>query len=86
MGKVSTRKINYRRSLGLGGKVMTITKQKIGFQHVGSFLRPDVLKQARKDFSDKKIDHTALTTVEDEAIRDLVTKEINAGLDYVTDG
>ncbi|WP_125714845.1 5-methyltetrahydropteroyltriglutamate--homocysteine S-methyltransferase [Companilactobacillus kedongensis] len=65
---------------------MTITKQKIGFQHVGSFLRPDVLKQARKDFSDKKIDQTALTTVENEAIRDLVNKEINAGLDYVTDG
>ncbi|MFC6323888.1 5-methyltetrahydropteroyltriglutamate--homocysteine S-methyltransferase [Companilactobacillus baiquanensis] len=65
---------------------MTITKQKIGFQHVGSFLRPAVLKQARQDFTDKKIDQTALTTVENEAIRDLVNKEIDAGLDYVTDG
>ncbi|MFD1417662.1 5-methyltetrahydropteroyltriglutamate--homocysteine S-methyltransferase [Companilactobacillus keshanensis] len=65
---------------------MTITKQKIGFQHVGSFLRPDVLKQARKDFADKKIDLASLTTVEDEAISDLVNKEIEAGLDYVTDG
>ncbi|KRK65299.1 methionine synthase [Companilactobacillus tucceti DSM 20183] len=65
---------------------MTITKQKIGFQHVGSFLRPAVLKQARKDFTDKKINKEDLTIVEDEAIRDLVNKEINAGLDYVTDG
>lgn len=65
---------------------MTITKQKIGFQHVGSFLRPAVLKQARKDFADKKINKEDLTIVEDEAIRDLVNKEVNAGLDYVTDG
>ncbi|APX71389.1 5-methyltetrahydropteroyltriglutamate--homocysteine S-methyltransferase [Companilactobacillus allii] len=65
---------------------MTKTQTKIGFQHVGSFLRPDVLKQARKDFEDKKIDQTTLSEVEDEAIRDLVTKQKNAGLDYVTDG
>lgn len=65
---------------------MTITKQKIGFQNVGSFLRPAVLKQARKDFADKKINKKDLTIVEDEAIRNLVNKEVNAGLDYVTDG
>ncbi|WP_125762753.1 5-methyltetrahydropteroyltriglutamate--homocysteine S-methyltransferase [Companilactobacillus hulinensis] len=65
---------------------MTKTQTKIGFQHVGSFLRPDVLKQARKDFAAGNIDQAALTTIEDEAIKDLVNKEINAGLDYVTDG
>jgi len=65
---------------------MTKTQTKIGFQHVGSFLRPDVLKQARKDFAAGNIDHDALTTIENESIKDLVNKEINAGLDYVTDG
>jgi len=66
---------------------MTVqTANKIGFQHVGSFLRPDVLKQARKDFANKSITKEELTTVEDEAIKDLVTKEVAAGLDYATDG
>jgi Methionine synthase II (cobalamin-independent) len=65
---------------------MTITQTKIGFQHVGSFLRPEVLKQARADFADKKIDQAQLTTVENEAIRNLVKQQKEAGLDYVTDG
>lgn len=66
---------------------MTVqTANKIGFQHVGSFLRPDVLKQARQDFANKSITKEALTDVEDEAIKDLVTKEVAAGLDYATDG
>ncbi|MFD1472425.1 5-methyltetrahydropteroyltriglutamate--homocysteine S-methyltransferase [Companilactobacillus mishanensis] len=65
---------------------MTITKQKIGFQHVGSFLRPTDLKQARVDFEAGKIDQAALTAVEDKDIRELVSKEKAAGLDYVTDG
>lgn len=31
---------------------MTVkTANKIGFQHVGSFLRPEELKQARKEFT-----------------------------------
>jgi len=66
---------------------MTVqTANKIGFQHVGSFLRPDVLKQARQDFANKSITKEALTNVEDEAIKDLVNKEVAAGLDYATDG
>ena len=39
---------------------------------VGSFLRPDVLHQARHDYAEGKIDAEALKAVEDEAIRDLV--------------
>lgn len=66
---------------------MTVkTASKIGFQHVGSFLRPDVLKQARKDFADKTITQADLTAVENEAIKDLVNKEVEVGLDYATDG
>lgn len=53
---------------------------------VGSFLRPDVLKQARADFAAGAIDAGALRAVEDEAIRDLVAKQKAAGLHVITDG
>ena len=53
---------------------------------VGSFLRPDVLKQARADFAAGVIDAGALRAVEDEAIRDLVAKQKAAGLHAITDG
>lgn len=65
---------------------MTITKQKIGFQHVGSFLRPQGLKIARKKFEEGKYSREDLREIEDEAIKDLIIKEKEAGLDYVTDG
>ena len=53
---------------------------------VGSFLRPDVLKQARADFAAGVLDAGALRAVEDEAIRDLVAKQKAAGLHVITDG
>ena len=53
---------------------------------VGSFLRPDVLKQARADHAAEVIDDAALKAVEDEAIRDLVAKQKAAGLHVITDG
>ena len=53
---------------------------------VGSFLRPDVLKQARADFEAGAIDANQLKTVEDIAIRDLVAKQKAAGLKVITDG
>ena len=53
---------------------------------VGSFLRPDVLKQARADFAAGIIDEAALRAVEDEAIRDLVAKQKAADLHVITDG
>ena len=53
---------------------------------VGSFLRTDVLKQARADFNAGTIDAAQLKTVEDVAIRDLVAKQKAAGLKVVTDG
>ena len=53
---------------------------------VGSFLRPDVLKQARADFNAGVIDADQLKTVEDVSIRDLVAKQKAAGLKVVTDG
>ena len=53
---------------------------------VGSFLRPDVLKQARADHAAHLIDDAQLKVVEDEAIRDLVAKQKAAGLHFITDG
>ena len=53
---------------------------------VGSFLRPDVLKQARADFNAGVIDAAQLKTVEDVSSRDLVAKQKAAGLKVVTDG
>ncbi len=62
------------------------TATKLHYDIVGSFLRPQQLKQARADFSAGKIDQQQLTAVEDDEIRDLVSKEIKAGLKVVTDG
>ena len=56
------------------------------YDHVGSFLRPAKLKQARLDFQAGKIDAAALKAVEDEAIVDLVHKQQKAGYHAITDG
>ena len=49
------------------------------FRHdfVGSFLRPEKLKKARRQFDEGEIDYTALKAVEDEAITELDTNEAN---------
>ncbi len=55
--------------------------------HVGSFLRPDALKKARlARFEDKSIPAEELKAVEDEAIRDVIRMQEEAGLKAVTDG
>jgi 5-methyltetrahydropteroyltriglutamate--homocysteine methyltransferase len=53
---------------------------------VGSLLRPAAVKDARIAFDDGKITAEALHAVEDEAVRDAVRLQENAGLDVVTDG
>ena len=42
------------------------------YDYVGSFLRPEELKQARTDFENGKITADELKAVEDKAITDLV--------------
>lgn len=64
----------------------TNTTTKIGFQHVGSFLRPEALKQARADFENGKINHEELREVENNEIEKLINQQKDAGLDYATDG
>ncbi|WP_130834199.1 cobalamin-independent methionine synthase II family protein [[Erwinia] mediterraneensis] len=53
---------------------------------VGSFLRPDAIKQARQQFAAGEIDAAALRLVEDKAIRELVSQQRACGLQVVTDG
>lgn len=53
---------------------------------VGSFLRPASLKEARVGFAAGTISRDQLTSVEDAAIADLVSKEKEVGLRAVTDG
>lgn len=56
------------------------------YDFVGSFLRPENLKQARKDYRAGKISKEQLTAVEDAAIRELVAKQKQAGYHIITDG
>ncbi|WP_223587562.1 5-methyltetrahydropteroyltriglutamate--homocysteine S-methyltransferase [Neobacillus bataviensis] len=54
--------------------------------HVGSFLRTEPIKEARKSFSNGTIDEEALKAVEDQEIEKLVQKQIETGLKSITDG
>ncbi len=62
------------------------TQTPFRFDIVGSFLRPQELKQARQQFEEGKITAKALRKVEDESIRSLVEKQKAAGLPVITDG
>lgn len=53
---------------------------------VGSFLRPDVLKNARNLHRQGLLDDAGLKQVEDECIADLIAKQIKHGLRVITDG
>ncbi len=53
---------------------------------VGSFLRPEVIKQARAQFAEGILDAQGLRKVEDAAIRNVVAKQQAAGLQVITDG
>lgn len=53
---------------------------------VGSFLRPDAIKQARQQFARGEIDAGQLRAVEDDAIRQVVEQQCACGLHVVTDG
>lgn len=58
----------------------------IKYDFVGSFLRPEYLKQARIDFTAGRINAEELKQVEDKAITDLVAKQKAAGFSIITDG
>ena len=64
----------------------TLLKAPFKADHVGSFLRTEPIKEARKAYANGEIDKAALTAVEDKEIEKLVQKEIEAGLKSITDG
>ena len=56
------------------------------YDFVGSFLRPEKLKKARRQFDEGAVDYAALKVVEDECIRELVAKIKELGYHVITDG
>lgn len=53
---------------------------------VGSYLRPECLKEAREKYAKGIISREELIAVEDETITDLIRKQKEAGLHTITDG
>lgn len=66
--------------------MMTKKNTPFRYDYVGSFLRPEYLKQARRDFEKGSITVEALKAIEDKAIIDLVEKQKKAGYHVITDG
>ena len=56
------------------------------YDYVGSFLRPQKLKEAREQYIHHTITYDQLKEVEDACIIDLVQKQKNAGFHVITDG
>ena len=54
--------------------------------HVGSLLRPARLSRAREEHKQGRISDVELRKIEDEAIRDVVKKQEDIGLQGITDG
>ena len=54
--------------------------------HVGSLLRPKELLRAREDEREGRITKTGLRRIEDQAIREVVKMQADAGLEDATDG
>ena len=65
---------------------MSNIKTPFRYDFVGSFLRPEKLKKARKQFDDGEIGYEKLKKVEDESITDLITKVKELGYHVITDG
>jgi len=64
----------------------TLIKAPFRADHVGSLLRPERIHKARKDFHDGQITAQELHQIETEEIKLVVDKQIEVGLQAVTDG
>jgi|SRR3990172_137164 len=53
---------------------------------VGSLLRPDYLKEARKKRSSGELSHVDFKKIEDRAVNEALALQIEAGLDVISDG
>ena len=56
------------------------------YDYVGSFLRPDIIKNARADFENGKITAYELREIENTEIKKLIEKQKVAGYHVITDG
>ena len=73
-------------NLSPAGKEEIIMNTPFRYDFVGSFLRPQKLKDARKNFEEGTISQEKLTAVEDECILELVAKIKELGYHVITDG
>ncbi|RLL43717.1 5-methyltetrahydropteroyltriglutamate--homocysteine S-methyltransferase [Oceanobacillus piezotolerans] len=64
----------------------TLVKAPFRADHVGSLLRPESIHKARKDFQEGKISAEQLHEIETKEIKRIVDKQIEVGLQAVTDG
>jgi 5-methyltetrahydropteroyltriglutamate--homocysteine methyltransferase len=65
---------------------MTRTKPPFRADHVGSFLRPERIKEARAKHERGAISDGELKSVEDREIENVIRKQEEAGLELATDG
>ncbi len=65
---------------------MSTLKSPFTYDFVGSFLRPQALKEARELYRQGKLSREGLTHVENEEITKLVAKQKAAGYHAITDG
>lgn len=65
---------------------MSTLKIPFRYDFVGSFLRPEKLKEAKKNFEEGKITQDELNQIIDDCVRDVVAKQKAAGYHAITDG
>ena len=65
---------------------MSTLKTPFRYDFVGSFLRPEKLKEAKKNFEEGKITQDELDKITDDCVRDVVAKQKAAGFHAITDG
>lgn len=65
---------------------MSTINTPLRYDYVGSFLRPEELKAARRSFDAGKIGYDELKKVEDKAITELIGKVKELGYHVITDG
>jgi len=53
---------------------------------IGSLLRPDYLKEARKKRASGELSHPEFKKIEDRAVNEAIDVQLKAGLDVITDG
>jgi len=62
------------------------TKLPLKADHVGSLLRTEEIKEARKQWTESEITAEQLKKIEDQEIEKIVQKQIESGLKAITDG